>query len=273
MKIKTLLAVTAAFIFCAIGVEVSAQVQGEPTAWQGYEVQRGIKRANEGVVALGIFQIVLTGLGTFGVLWSLQMSRAALLQARLSSEIQRDVAREELRGYLSAEVPIVERFDAKGIRVTYNLRNVGGTPVKNVRMWSYADVIAGKSNKHNVGVPDVSKDKNPRTIPPGGVVGFAADKLFSSPSNFIQLELGMDTLVTAYLFSYEDIFGHERFVGYSEVRRGAGLSFRTMNSTFAQKLGGKLDILPPIPSSLQEAPRVVRECPLAWLFRLAGTRT
>lgn len=265
MKIRLLLAVLAASFCCTFGAEASAEEPDGPTGWQSHEVQRGIKRANEGVVSLGIFQIVITGLGTFGVLWSLHMSRAALYQARVSAEIQRDVAREELRGYLSADVPIVERCDAKGLRVTYNLRNVGGTALRNVRMWSYAKVIKGKHEAYDTGEPDVLRDANPRTVPPGGVIGFAADYEFGTPEEAERLATSKDTLVTAYLLRYEDIFGHQRFVGYSEVRRGNGLTFRTINKTFVQKCAHLLDILPPIPTSLHESESVQRVSAWDWV--------
>lgn len=250
LKLHIMASALAGALFLGIGAANALEEESAPTAWQSHEVQRGIKRANEGVVALGIFQIVITGLGTFGVLWSMHLSRAALAQARASADIQRDVAREELRGYLSAEIPIVEAFDDELLRVNYIVRNVGKTPVKNVRMWSASKVVPGKRLSYELDPPVIPTEDTPRTVPPGGTVGFGIHRsLTTITSN--ALAASESTLVTAYFITYEDIFGDERSICYSELRRGPGLIYRRFNEDYALKHAAGLITLPPIPDSLK----------------------
>ncbi len=181
---KTTFAAAAFLGFAFLGLPVRAsEIPEKDFARRDLIAQEGMNRGTSGIMILTFMQMILAGAGTVAVLASLEMSRRALRQAQLSAEIQRDIAREQLRAYLGGEEPLVERFNVEGMKINFPIKNFGATPARNVQIWSYSNVVHGVPRNIPIALPGQDDFGQARTVVPNGKMGWYCGAEFGVKSN------------------------------------------------------------------------------------------
>lgn len=191
--------------------------------------------AQQAMVQLSKLQLWIGIVTTAVAATSVAFTIMALKQTNESLRIARTSAQAELRPYLG-----VTDFDPgeftdgvkKGAVLRWRIENFGGSPASNVRVNVRTQILPGTPyHWEDTTVSDADWSRL-RDIPPRAVISW-----FIAMDHFLLIERqglasGTVSLMVCVIIVYDDCFGQEHIVTYSDIRHGKKLVRNRFNMGF-----------------------------------------
>lgn len=192
--------------------------QAEQRDIEDLAAQRAMAKSAEETVWLAKLQLLLTVIGTIGVLWSLNLSRVATRAAIAAVTLSRDTAERQLRAYLYLHSCRIVEFDG-GYNLEAEIKNGGQTPAYDVRVMTesyFDDYPDGGDRPHYEPL-----DTHSSTVGPNHNIISAQRLLTNAKEEFFgKVRTGERGFWFQGKVVYTDAFGKPRFLKFRHVLGG-----------------------------------------------------